>query len=98
MGKGYLYPIVIILLLIHKITWGVPNPPSDTWVNLSPANHILVSTQSSISYDPENDAIYMWGGHPPGGTFPQVPEFWKYDIVTNTWSVIRPDTDQPQAQ
>lgn len=80
-----------------SLALAVPDPPSDTWVNLSPTTPLLISSQSSSAYDPINDAIYQLGGHPIGGSFPQTPELFKYDILTNKWSVIRPVTDQPWA-
>lgn len=91
--------IAFIFFCLNNVSLalGVPDPPSNTWVNLSPTTPLLISSQSSNAYDPKNDVIYQLGGHPIGGSFPQTPELFKYNIITNTWSVVRPVTDQPWA-
>lgn len=54
---------------------------------------LMVTSQSSIAYDPVTSRVYIFGGHPAGGSFPQVGELFYYDIATNSWTAVHPGPD-----
>lgn len=58
---------------------------------------LLISSQTSQAYDPERNVVYFWGGHPPGGGFPQPDELFIWDVANGSWRVPRPANLTPSA-
>jgi hypothetical protein len=59
------------------------------------SGQFLISSQSAGAYDPERDKVYFWGGHPPGGGFPQPDEIFSWSPVDNSWAAPRPKSLAP---
>jgi hypothetical protein len=59
---------------------------------------LLISSQTAQAYDPERDVVYLWGGHPIGGGFPQPDELFIWSVANGSFTVPRPANLTPSAQ
>jgi hypothetical protein len=72
-----------------------PSLPDNSWYEVNPNYPHLITSQTSIGYDPNRGEIIMWGGHPISGVYPQHEEVFVYNVEQGRWRVDRPVGDSP---
>src|SRR5436853_944624 len=60
---------------------------TDTWTNLSPANHPSGRKDHAMAYDAANNRTILFGGNTVSGNS---GETWAYDSRSNTWTNMSP--------
>jgi fibronectin type 3 domain-containing protein len=62
---------------------------NNSWWNLNPTLRPGSTSQVFLAYDKIKDMLMTWGGHPWGGSYPQIDEIYTYNIGNlanvNTW-------------
>jgi hypothetical protein len=67
-----------------------PKPTEIPALNPSPRGYV------SMAYDSESDKFILFGGGLEGGVIASNDETWAYDVASNTWTEMKPDTGPPE--
>lgn len=79
-------------------TWAF-DPQRDSWTLLDPGGRRPWARHShSMVYDPTRGKIIMFGGTSMAGYFTGLNDTWVYDSSANSWSMLTPAGDVPQAR
>lgn len=73
---------------------------TNTWTDMNPDTRPSPRTKHEMAYDAESDRVILFGGliplkgggFGPGGDYGVSGETWAYDLNTNTWVNMEPDT------
>lgn len=85
--------ILVLLVSMHGKAFAFPAMSSDSWYtanDIKSATQTVYTSQTAIAYDPSNDRLFMWNGHPPGGGFPQPDDTMVFSVTDGVWSDVRP--------
>jgi hypothetical protein len=81
----------VLLIAICCRAFAFPTMSDDSWYTQTQTktNKTVYTSQTAIGYDPFQDKLWMFNGHPPGGGYPQPDDTMGFDIATNTWASVR---------
>ncbi|NDP41169.1 MAG: PKD domain-containing protein [Aromatoleum sp.] len=78
-------------------TW-VYRLSTNVWTQMTPASSPPPLQQHTLSYDPVNQVVVLFGGMGPPPTYAQVSDVWVYDVPANRWSKVNITGPVPQAR
>jgi hypothetical protein len=81
----------------HADTW-VFDTNTNTWTEMHPSTSPPARVGAAVWYDPDADAMFLFGGDADGSSWPALPwmvlggeELWSYDLEGDTWTLNRVD-------
>ncbi len=75
-------------------TWGY-NFSSNTWTNLTPADHPSGRSRQGMAYDAQSARTILFGGLTNDNPFDYDNETWAYDAAQNQWTNMSPAITPP---
>jgi len=74
----------LLYSLVTGTTWTF-NPANSRWVELTTMGEAPYSIEMTMEYDSKRNVLYTFGG-----TYPDNPNLYQFDIATSTWSRLTP--------
>lgn len=92
--------LAFCLTMIFSVkAFAFPTISDNSWYVPTQTTKPVNTSQTTLSYDPIGDKVYMWNGHLPYGGYPQTEDMMMLTFnpdSTVTWSDLRPiNSDMP---
>jgi len=75
--------------LVTGATWTF-NPSNNRWTELTTTGEVSYGVEMTMEYDSKRNRLYTFGG-----TYPNDPSLFQFDIATSTWSRLTPTGTGP---
>lgn len=79
----------LLYVLAQGVTWTF-NPADNSWTQLTTNGSAPYSIEMTMEYDSNRNVLYTFGG-----TWPDNPNLYRFDIASSTWTQLTPDGSGP---
>ncbi len=79
----------LLYSLVQGNTWTF-NPVNNRWAQINTTGNAPYSIEMTMEYDSKRNVLYTFGG-----TYPDNPNLYRFDIATSTWTQLSPSGTGP---